>query len=127
VHQGRQCERNPEYVDNLLISLSDDINEFINRTNRNRSALMRKIKQNGLKEDQFAGFYALVLISMHQAREFIEIRDMYRDFVVPGKGNRVTAASLSSLLSRTRSMFNDNEFPEVAFDDFCLDIDSDDS
>lgn len=125
VREGRRCRQDPEYVAKLLSEISDDISEFINRTNRNRPAFIRKLtKECSLKEQQIAWFYALVLISMHQVREFIEVRDMYRDFITPGKGNRVTAAALSGMLARTRDIFTDNEFPEDAFDDFCLNIEN---
>ena len=67
VREGRRCRQDPEYVAKLLSEISDDISEFINRTNRNRPAFIRKLtKECSLKEQQIAWFYALVLISMHQ-------------------------------------------------------------
>lgn len=112
-------------IDDKLREYNEMICEFIRRPNSQRQAYLNKITQNikdGKNETQLY-FVALCLIRLNQIHEFIEIRDMHRNVIVPGSGNRVTAAGICDLLFQTQHILSEYEVPWEIYDNLGIDLD----
>lgn len=120
-HSGQEAQLKPDYVDDVLISYRNEIQEFIKRPARTRPAFFRQLYNEGtLSAGQLAGFYAMVLFSMQQIKALIDLRDLYREHLSPGKAHRNMAANLSSFLVEMRLDFKENAFPGYLFNDLGL-------
>lgn len=104
-------------------AVAEHIAEFIQKTESQRPSFVRKRLSD---ETNRVAFLTLSILGCLRAREVMELRDSFRESLVPGHGNRVTTASLYLFAEQVRKVF-DYEWPSDAFSDItgCIDDDFD--
>jgi vacuolar-type H+-ATPase subunit H len=115
-------------IDDRLQEYNEMICEFIRRSTSQRQAYLNKITKHikDEKKETQLYFVALCLIRLNQIHAFIEVRDMHRNTITPGNGNRVTAAGMCDLLFQTQHILGEHEIPWEIYDNLDIDLDDED-
>jgi hypothetical protein len=103
---------------------SSSIAAFIQKSAAQRRAYMRELLAQ-TDEYTCAIFLILSVLGVIRARENMELRDRYRDLLVPGRGNRVTTAAMYDFTNEVLDTFN-HDWPDEVFENLEIDEEEDD-
>ncbi|MBK6616247.1 hypothetical protein [Ottowia sp.] len=101
--------------------VSEQIEDFIKRSESQRPSVLRKFPNDTTKTT----FLVLAILGCLRAKTVMELRDNYRMTLAPGSGNRVTTAAMYAFAEQLRSIF-EYEWPFEAFDGMGIDDGEDD-
>ncbi len=102
----------------------DLLTEFIQKTESQRPAYLKRIGKN-TDEATWILFATLALIGVLRAKEVMEVRDNFRTVLAPGRGNRVTTASVYLFAEEVRNIFT-YVWPGEVFDAMGINDDEED-
>jgi hypothetical protein len=98
-------------------SHQDELADFIQRSESQRPAYLRKYLKNVNTENvelTKVGFLVLSLIGCLRAKEVLELRDRFRYVLAPGSGNRMNTAGLYAFAGEIKNIY-DYTFPSEPF------------
>lgn len=99
-------------------SMNGQIAEFIGRSESQRPAVIRKLPDDVTR----VCFLTLAILGCVRAKDVMELRDMYRELLAPGRGNRETTRGLYGFANQVQGFFN-YEWPEEVFSSMGVDDD----
>lgn len=89
------------------------IGNFIQKSESQREPYLRRIARD-VDDDTRVLFLTLALVGILRAKALIELRDRFRTALAPGRGNRITIASLYDLSNELPTLY-DYQWPVEAF------------
>lgn len=98
----------------------DVLTTFIGKSESQRPAMLRKLGD----ETNVVCFLVLAILGVLRARDAMEIRDNYREHLAPGRGNRVTTASMYAFCGEIAKLVN-YEWPWEVLDALGVDDSAD--
>lgn len=96
--------------------MSEQLEAFIAKSESQRPAVLRKLGD----ETNVVCFMVLAIIGCLRARDAMEVRDNYREHLAPGRGNRVTTASMYAFCQEIANLIS-YEWPYEPFHAMGLD------
>lgn len=90
------------------------IADFIQKTESQREPYLRRISKDSNDETKVL-FLTLALIGVLRAKAVMELRDMFRTVLAPGRGNRVTTAAIYEFSNELPAVFN-YDWPDESFE-----------
>lgn len=109
----------PEAIEKFAIDTEEFIGEFIGKTESQRIAYINKTTKTASEKTTIV-FLVLCLNSVLRVKKVLECRDVYRNALAPGLGNRVTLKALFEFSNEIAGM-NDLSWPREIFIDLDLD------
>lgn len=106
------------------------IRDFIQKTESQRPSFLAKICKHEKDENTQIAFVSLALLGVLRAKAVMELRDLFRTELAPGRGNRVTTAGVYDFSVEMHSVYAyawpSEVFEAMALDDGHEDEDDDD-
>jgi len=102
----------------------DLLADFIQKTENQRPSFLKRIGKEADEPTRIL-FVTLALIGVLRAKNVMEVRDNFRSVLAPGRGNRVTTASVYAFAEEIRDIFT-YVWPSEVFDAMSIDDESDD-
>jgi hypothetical protein len=96
------------------IKYHEQIGDFIQKSESQREPYLRRIAKDVDDETRIL-FLTLALVGVLRAKALIELRDRFRTALAPGRGNRITIASLYDLSNKLPALY-DYKWPVEAFE-----------
>jgi hypothetical protein len=90
------------------------IGDFIQKSESQREPYLRRIAKD-VGDDTKILFLTLSLLGVLRAKALMELRDRFRNVLAPGRGNRITTASLYDFSNEMPSLF-EYAWPARVFD-----------
>jgi len=82
----------------------EQIGDFIQKSESQREPYLRRIAKD-VNDDTRILFLTLALVGVLRAKALVELRDRFRTALAPGRGNRITIASLYDLSNELPSLY----------------------
>jgi hypothetical protein len=102
----------------------DLIADYIQKTEGQRPAFLKRITKQADDSTRIL-FATLALIGVLRAMAVMEVRDNFRTVLAPGRGNRITTASVYVFAGELRDVF-EYEWPSAVFEALGVDDDEED-
>lgn len=95
---------------------SELVSEYIKRSASQRRPYLRKIT-NGANEEIAILFQIIAINGLLKAKKMVYLRDCYRHYLSPGRGNRITAQAMFDLFTEIdQSSIEFYSFPSEVFE-----------